>query len=45
MGGAAVRGKKAQHATHVAVSEKKCVGCAKCVKVCPQHALSMKSRM
>ena len=44
MGGAAVRGKKAQHATHVAVSEKKCVGCAKCVKVCPQHALSMKSK-
>ncbi|MDD3682961.1 DUF362 domain-containing protein [Desulfovibrio desulfuricans] len=44
MGGAAVRGKKEQHATHVSVSEKKCVGCAKCVKVCPQHALSMKSK-
>ena len=37
MGGAAVRGKKEQHATHVSVSEKKCVGCAKCVRVCPQH--------
>ena len=44
MGGAAVRGKKEQHATKVSVSEKKCVGCAKCVRVCPQHALSMKSK-
>lgn len=44
MGGASVRGKKDQHATHVNVDEKTCIGCGKCVKVCPQQALSLHNR-
>ena len=36
-----VPGKKDQHATHVQVDEKTCVGCGKCVKACPQKALSL----
>lgn len=44
MGGAAVRGKQDQHGTHVQVDEKKCVGCGKCVKVCPQKALALVDR-
>lgn len=41
MGGASVRGKREQHATHVQIDESKCVGCGRCVKVCPQQALSL----
>lgn len=44
MGGASVRGKKDQHATHVRVDEKICVGCGKCVKACPQKALSLSKK-
>lgn len=41
MGGASVRGKKDQHATHVNVDEATCIGCGKCVRHCPQQALSL----
>jgi uncharacterized Fe-S center protein len=41
MGGAAVRGKREQHATLVSVTAETCIGCGKCVKVCPQQALSL----
>ncbi len=41
MGGAAVRGKREQHGTHVQIEGQKCVGCGRCVKVCPQSALSL----
>ncbi len=44
MGGASVPGKKDQHATHVQVDEKTCVGCGKCVKACPQKALSLRKK-
>jgi len=44
MGGASVRGKKDQHATHMRVDEKICVGCGKCVKACPQKALSLSKK-
>ncbi|MDR2820513.1 MAG: DUF362 domain-containing protein [Desulfovibrio sp.] len=39
MGGAAVYGKRAQHATKVQLNEKTCISCGKCVSVCPQKAL------
>jgi len=41
MGGASVRGKRDQHNTHVQVNADICVGCGKCVKVCPQKALRL----
>ena len=41
MGGAAVRGKRDQHDTHVQIAPDQCVGCGKCVKVCPQKALAL----
>ncbi|MCX4310001.1 MAG: DUF362 domain-containing protein [Desulfovibrio sp.] len=41
MGGGSVRGKRDQHDTHVQVSENDCIGCGKCVRVCPQGALSL----
>lgn len=41
MGGASVRGKRDQHNTHVQVDDAVCVGCGRCVKVCPQSALSL----
>ncbi|MDR2572905.1 MAG: DUF362 domain-containing protein [Desulfovibrio sp.] len=41
MGGASVRGKRAQHATHVGVDKNTCIGCGKCVKICPQKALAL----
>lgn len=42
MGGASVRGKREQHATHVSINRDDCIGCAKCVRSCPQQALSMR---
>lgn len=41
MGGASVRGKRDQHATHVQIAEATCIGCGRCVKVCPQQALTL----
>lgn len=41
MGGASVRGKRDQHATHVQIDESLCIGCGKCVRICPQSALSL----
>ncbi len=41
MGGASVRGKRDQHNTHVQVNKERCVGCGKCVKICPQQALHL----
>lgn len=41
MGGACVRGKRDQHATHVQIDVSKCIGCGKCVAVCPQQALTL----
>lgn len=41
MGGAGVRGKREQHKTHVKIDTEKCVGCGRCVQVCPQSALSL----
>lgn len=44
MGGAAVRGKRDQHNTLVQVSPEACIGCAKCVKHCPQNALRLENK-
>lgn len=44
MGGASVRGKRDQHAIHVQIDEAKCIGCGRCVKVCPQGALTLIDR-
>lgn len=44
MGGAPAVGKKEQHATNMFVKEKKCVGCGKCVSVCPEQAIEVKDK-
>lgn len=44
MGGASVRGKQAQHDTHVQIEATKCVGCGKCVDICPQKALVLREQ-
>lgn len=41
MGGASVAGKRDQHGTHVQIDDTLCVGCGRCVKACPQKALSL----
>lgn len=41
MGGASIRGKRDQHATHVQIDDAVCIGCGRCVKVCPQQALNL----
>ena len=40
MGGAAVVGKKDQHACRMAVKRDSCIGCGSCQKVCPEGAIS-----
>lgn len=40
MGGAAVVGKKEQHACRMAVKRDSCIGCGSCQKVCPEGAIS-----
>lgn len=40
MGCAAPVGKKEQHAVKLRVSNKKCIGCGKCIKVCPEQAIA-----
>ena len=44
MGGAAVRGKRDQHDTHVQINHETFVGCGECVKICPQKALSLQDK-
>lgn len=41
MGGASIRGKRDQHATHVQIDQEKCIGCGRCVEVCPEKALTL----
>ena len=40
MGGAAVIGKKEQHACRMVVKRDSCIGCGSCQKVCPEGAIS-----
>ena len=40
MGCAPPVGKKEQHAIKLMVSKKKCIGCGKCIKVCPESAIA-----
>ena len=41
MGCASFWGKRAQHDTKVKINEKTCIGCGKCIKICPEHAISL----
>ena len=41
MGCAPAVGKKAQHAVQLVVDESRCVGCGRCSRHCPAHAISM----
>ncbi len=41
MGCAPARGKKAQHQIRLTVDEERCVGCGRCFRNCPGHAITM----
>ncbi len=41
MGCGSVEGKKDQHGFNVLIDQEKCIGCAECVKVCPEKALKI----
>ncbi len=41
MGCASKRGKRDQHETTVAVNPELCVGCGRCVRICPEQAMSL----
>jgi len=41
MGGAIALGKKQQHALKITVDPDKCIGCSKCVAVCPAKAIGI----
>jgi len=44
MGGAPASGKKEQHALKITVDSKLCIGCQKCVHVCPEKAIEMEDK-
>lgn len=44
MGGAGIVGKKEQHCIAVMVIEDKCIGCGKCLKICPQNAIAIANK-
>lgn len=41
MGCAPARGKKAQHAVRLKVDGEKCIGCGRCFRNCPGHAITL----
>ncbi|MGI6075936.1 MAG: DUF362 domain-containing protein [Pyramidobacter sp.] len=41
MGCAPARGKKAQHAVRLEADEETCIGCGRCYRNCPAHAIAM----
>jgi len=44
MGGAPAVGKKEQHAPTIQINPNKCVGCARCIAVCPEKAITMHAK-
>ena len=41
MGCGSFWGKRAQHDTKIRIAAETCIGCGACIKVCPEHALSL----